>query len=145
MFFFVVPIYYFQMYVPLSAVPPVYGRDSSCCSRKGHNVPLKVVHQNATETIPFGETILSKDAHLLLRQAPQLDGLIVSVEWLRQFIALYCSHTVLQSQSISFCVTLRNSSRTSISAKPNRFCPRHFIGSWATRELAARRIPQMLS
>ena len=62
-----------------------------------------------------------------------------------QFIEFHCCHTILQSQSISFCVTLRSSSRTSISAKPSRFCPRHFMGSWASGELAARRIPQMAS
>lgn len=54
------------MDIPLSAVPPVYGRDSSCCCRKGNNAPLKIVHQDITETIPLGEAILSPDAHQFL-------------------------------------------------------------------------------
>ena len=62
-----------------------------------------------------------------------------------QFIKFHFCHTVLQSQSISFCVTRRSSFRTSISAKPSRFCPCHFIGSQASGELAARRMPQMAS
>jgi hypothetical protein len=62
-----------------------------------------------------------------------------------QFIKFHFCHTVLQSQSVSFCVTRRSSSRTSISAKPSRFRPRHFIGSWDSGELAGSRMPQMAS
>ena len=54
------------MDIPLSAVPPVYGWDNSCCCCKGNNAPLKIVHQDITETIPLGEAILSPDAHQFL-------------------------------------------------------------------------------
>lgn len=51
----------------------------------------------------------------------------------------------LRSQSPSFCVTRRSSSRTSIRAKPNRLSPRHLNGSLASGASAGRRIPQMAS
>ena len=46
--------------------------------RKGHNAPLEVVHQDATEAIPLGEAILSPDARLFLCQ--RLNQLLLTVE-----------------------------------------------------------------
>ena len=68
------------------------------------------------------------------------DAAVVPDEVYRIFL-----RTKYSSHNDSFLVTRRSSSRTSISAKPRRFCPRHFNGLTASGASACIRMPHIPS
>ena len=63
------------------------------------------------------------------------------------FVVLLCYSRLIpdQSQRSSCLNTLRNSSRTSIRANPNKLCPLHRCGSRTSGDSGANPVPQTLS